>query len=679
MFRLRSAAGPSTKGKDKDLSRQSGRRGSSRAVGGSSSQLTLDIHVPNYGAILLPAPQLSDPGPHDAAEPDGPTQPQAADDHLLVGELQVGVPPGTGRVRVRAIRVEIRSRLRVDMGRKGLQEDELFRRKVEMEGEDGTGIWLDEGSQRFAFTLVLPSTLAAHDWHVNASLSHDLIATLDGLPVPSLPSARAHSPGPSSIFGFRARPSAAGAGAGTGAGAGVGARSRSASRHASPAGSRSASPAPHLPLPSPGLPSFGPDGAILDAAQNGVGTSAHPPVLVPATRARAPPLPSTPSYDESQALHAGGSGSGGAGTGKGNGKSADAPTSTDRDGAEPPADSWLHGTVEKRRTLMFMYNPNPADTVTALAERYTGLAPGLGPWEIQLVSDVWTVGALLSARFTLPSPDPALTLFAFRVSLQMTHAVRSPRDDAATPALTTTRTWPVVEAGRRPAAALVHPDKHVPAVYRSQMAGGTDVGEVRVEKKGRLPDDHVLRPSTVAGVVTPIKVTHAFVIDAYFSVHGEDEQGQPMRAPGPGGLRMLRLTQPVVVPSCAFVPQYFDLPSYGDLSSAPASAPCALCGTPAAARLCTACPRAALPHARHDHAPALVGTGTGVCPVCAESVTPAGAPGWQTCACGMDVADMEARMRAATIEESGAGAGAHGEIAAELAEMKLGAERGRQR
>lgn len=35
---------------------------------------------------------------------------------------------------------------------------------------------------RFDFTLILPATLAAHDWHRDGEVSHDLFAELEGLP-----------------------------------------------------------------------------------------------------------------------------------------------------------------------------------------------------------------------------------------------------------------------------------------------------------------------------------------------------------------------------------------------------------------------------------------------------------------------------------------------------------------
>lgn len=48
--------------------------------------------------------------------------------------------------------------------------------------------------------------------------------------------------------------------------------------------------------------------------------------------------------------------------------------------------------------------------------------------------------------------------------------------------------------------------------------------------------------------------------EVYFSVWGEDDQGKEMVAPGPGGLRFLQVTKPIILPSCALIPSVLDLP-----------------------------------------------------------------------------------------------------------------------
>lgn len=54
-------------------------------------------------------------------------------------------------------------------------------------------------------------------------------------------------------------------------------------------------------------------------------------------------------------------------------------------------------------------------------------------------------------------------------------------------------------------------------------------------------------------MISPIHVGHKLVAEVYFSVHGEDDQGQTMAKPGPGGLRVMRISRPVVVPSVRYL------------------------------------------------------------------------------------------------------------------------------
>lgn len=50
------------------------------------------------------------------------------------------------------------------------------------------------------------------------------------------------------------------------------------------------------------------------------------------------------------------------------------------------------------------------------------------------------------------------------------------------------------------------------------------------------------------------------VYEVYFSVWGQDNMGLLMDIPGPGGLRFLQVTKPLILPSCALIPPLLDLP-----------------------------------------------------------------------------------------------------------------------
>jgi len=104
-------------------------------------QPVLTLHVPNYGLIIIPAPE--------APDPDGRVSDEPREDHMLHGELEVRLG-GTHPRRAKAIRVGFRTIIKLDLGTgRKKEEDVLFERKVEITGADDDGIELSPGSQRY--------------------------------------------------------------------------------------------------------------------------------------------------------------------------------------------------------------------------------------------------------------------------------------------------------------------------------------------------------------------------------------------------------------------------------------------------------------------------------------------------------------------------------------------------
>ena len=104
---------------------------SSRSPSPASFQNVKIIHhVHAFGGIYLPSPSA----PSAVNYPEVP----------YGGRLEVFLPPGSGRRRVKSIRVGIRTISTLDLGQKrGKEEDVIFERMVEL----GEGTILDEGSQ----------------------------------------------------------------------------------------------------------------------------------------------------------------------------------------------------------------------------------------------------------------------------------------------------------------------------------------------------------------------------------------------------------------------------------------------------------------------------------------------------------------------------------------------------
>lgn len=104
----------------------------------------LALHVPSYGAVMMNPPD--DPlNPQNSLYSEGPRN-----DQILHGEFEVILPPGSSRKRCKAIRVVMRTTVKLDLpgpGRLG-EEDTIFERKVEVIAGNSEGLWLQEGSQR---------------------------------------------------------------------------------------------------------------------------------------------------------------------------------------------------------------------------------------------------------------------------------------------------------------------------------------------------------------------------------------------------------------------------------------------------------------------------------------------------------------------------------------------------
>jgi len=283
----------------------------------------------------------------------------------------------------------------------------------------------------------------------------------------------------------------------------------------------------------------------------------------------------------------------------------------------------VSGTHSASRSVMLVYNPDPSGGVNSLQDSLQEVMPGLGVCEFRLKAAELTVAGLLSILVNIPSPSPTTTVFALNVRLSQTHTLISPRDGTTLP---TTRSWLLHSIGKRPEIQHVHPSKHLPAMWRGVEAGGKDKDGWRHEARARLPKGNLIRPSTLHGVLTPIRVSHNLIFELFFSVYGEEASGKPMSVPNPGALRLLKWVRPIIIPGCSLISGVIDLPIYPSEPSKrldryiqPQNAPCPLCHKRPHENLCETCAASTTPHLRHDEhrvAP---------CPMCTQrSVVPGG-------------------------------------------------------
>ena len=99
----------------------------------------------------------------------------------------------------------------------------------------------------------------------------------------------------------------------------------------------------------------------------------------------------------------------------------------------------------------------------------------------------------------MPDPLPNVTIFYARLLTKQTHKVRSSRDDPSAEAVTSSRSFPTIEHGTRPAQGVKYPGKSALALWRGTAAGGKDDGELKLEGNARMPKDDRGRPTTLPG------------------------------------------------------------------------------------------------------------------------------------------------------------------------------------
>jgi len=180
---------------------------------------------------------------------------------------------------------------------------------------------------RFHFTIILPSSLPSHDWHIHAQLSHTLTAELEGTADPGNVL--------SSVFKSTSATTSR--------------RGSSLSRANPPLRSRSPSP----------LVSRSPSPLGFQSAMGVVPISGAISGGELSTTRQDDWMPKVPSYTESQGLD------------------------------QPGNDKiWVRGTQSKSRAIMVMHNPSRTNSFSDLDLQQRDFAQGLGIYEVRIFTDV---------------------------------------------------------------------------------------------------------------------------------------------------------------------------------------------------------------------------------------------------------------------------------------------------
>lgn len=486
----------------------------------STSKAIAIIHITSFIVLV---------SPHSSTAEEETQAPR--DDTVLDGTLQIVMD----KPRVaKSIRVSLIATCRLQIpGRDEWQEKTIFKRSVEIGGENAdqeAGIRLEKGSQAFGFALIVPSTLATYDKHPNARISHVLRATVEGFPQSTSSTFN--------IFG--------------GIGKGKQRSSSRASSSRAPSPGRRSRPGSRAPSPSSRAKS-------------------RDPASIPPSRAPSPNGSTTGGGAKSPRLSLAAS----------NNHTLDqayfdyergrksTPSTT------PPISPSieykdLKQTLTAERHVVIVANPPQIEGLRNYSFNKTGKLAGVGEWKWNIHSDALTVGSYLKAKLAFIDLNPWATIFAVRLLLSQTHSVTSPDEPGSAPFVYPKRNFVIATEGTIPTDKK--PGPHLPALWRGSLV---DSGDTKAEGSSsstaisngvpdsnlspdfklnigmkRLPDDTKARPSTMEGTITPVKVSHEFVLQVFFNVQGTDAKGAAIPGDhGPGVMRMMMVTTPVVLPS----------------------------------------------------------------------------------------------------------------------------------
>jgi hypothetical protein len=214
--------------------------------------------------------------------------------------------------------------------------------------------------------------------------------------------------------------------------------------------------------------------------------------------------------------------------------------------ADTPPDGdlkWISGTLTDRRDLWIyaVKDLRGAPAGLELYARPTIPELGLWPWSIEM-NNV-TVGNFLLLKTSMIGGHPLATVWAFKLYVTESITMKSPQRPNDPPV-----TLP-------PIHNLLTAHGHLPKEKKQPLWEGPDVPNkigamyetIDYQKLCRMPNEDHMRGTTLPGINTPINIKHEFRMQVFYSIWGEDAQGRPLPAGGPGEPRMATMTQPVMV------------------------------------------------------------------------------------------------------------------------------------
>lgn len=286
--------------------------------------------------------------------------------------------------------------------------------------------------------------------------------------------------------------------------------------------------------------------------------------------------------------------------------------------------------LESWRDCFPVANPSLEGGPTSLTVLYNDMHPTVGLLSIACTSQNISVGGLFQLDVHSPVPPHDLYVYMVRVCVDTTIELRTKRKGKQ---IVPTQRHKLYEKG------YVPPTKH-----DTEGDGKKSDGYVRdptrdgpesawtVQGLARLPDDNIIRSSTIGGTRASIRFSHVLIVEVVHSREAEPGEERKMK--------VFTLRQPVTIPSCCVAFDAATLPAYTADSDDPSRV--TVGGLPY--------DLAHTPDGAIRRVPNSAGTGNGTSsnghPARPSTLKPLRGQGHEYCVCGLSLQDLEVRERA---------------------------------
>ncbi|KDN52448.1 hypothetical protein K437DRAFT_266634 [Tilletiaria anomala UBC 951] len=221
--------------------------------------------------------------------------------------------------------------------------------------------------------------------------------------------------------------------------------------------------------------------------------------------------------------------------------------------------------VEAHRDIFPIVNPSSDNVLTPMTVLYNDLHPTVGLLSITCTSSSVSVGGIFNVDVHSPNPPSDLIVYLVRVILETTIELHTRKKGKQSVPTQRHKLW---ERGWVPP----RPNDHLGPGDGNKAQGfirdaGTDHAWT-VQTVARIPDDNVIRATTMPGSRAGIRFSHTLVVEV---VHSRSPAFEGLPEGSERKLKVFALRQPVIIPSCCVAYHAVTLPEYSESDNIPRS------------------------------------------------------------------------------------------------------------